>query len=374
MAKGKGKKTRRIHDWQQRYQGAEDERDPTPRRQKVAPRAVKLPPARLLSPEDNLDALPKAVGMVEGFPPGVVLVRVGGQQHLRCGIVKTFRAPERATTLAVGDEVTVALSRSDPGAAQDADGDRVDGMILSRAPRRSALSRPQPRSDKRHGLYDYQPFEKVIVANMDLLAIVVSVNSPPIRPRLIDRYLIAAERGEMGVVLVVNKTDLDALPAWLGEEMARRGVAVVACSAVTGDGLATLAAALQGRRSVLAGASGAGKSTLINALIPRANAFTQEVSEKTLRGRHTTTAACVYEVPGGGIVVDTPGIRELGMPIDPAQLPWYFPEFEPLSPQCKFRDCTHTHEPQCAVRDAVEQGRIPTRRYESYVKLLETIR
>lgn len=372
MAKGKGKKSRRIHDWQQRYQGAEDDRDPTPRRQKVAPRAVKLPQARLEAPEANLDDLPKVVGMVAGFPPGTVLVRVG-QQYLRCGIVKTFRAPERATTLAVGDEVTVALSRSDPGAAQDADGDRVDGMILSRAPRRSALSRPQPRSDKRHGLYDYQPFEKVIVANMELLAIVVSVSNPPIRPRLIDRYLIAAERGEMGVVLLVNKIDLEALPDWLEKEMALRGVAIVACSAVTGQGLTALVAALQGRRTVLAGASGAGKSTIINALIPGADAFTQEVGEKTLRGRHTTTAACVYDLPGGGVVVDTPGIRELGMPIDPAQLPWYFPEFDPFVHSCHFSNCTHTHEPDCAVIAAVENSQISHHRYDSYLRMRESL-
>ncbi|MEI7835975.1 MAG: GTPase RsgA, partial [Planctomycetota bacterium] len=260
MAKGKGKKSRRIHDWQQRYQGAEEDRDSTARRQKVAPRGVKIPTSRLEAPEANLDDLPKAVGMVEGFMPAVVFVHVG-DQHLRCGIVKTFRSPERASPLAVGDEVTVALSRADPGAAQETDGDRVDAMILSRAPRRSALSRPQPRSDKRHGLYDCQPFEKVIVANMELLAIVVSVNSPPIRPRLIDRYVIAAERGEMSVVLVVNKIDMEPAPAWLGEEMTRRGIRVVTCSAITGQGIDSLVTTLRGRRSVLAGASGAGKST-----------------------------------------------------------------------------------------------------------------
>ena len=372
MAKGKGKKSRRIRDWQQRYQGAEDDRDLTARRQKVGVRGVKLPPSRVEAPEANLDDLPKAVGMVEGFPPAMVLVRAE-QRHLRCGIVKTFRSSERASRLAVGDEVTVALSRSDPGAAQDADGDRVDAMILSRAPRRSALSRPQPRSDKRHGLYDYQPFEKVIVANMELLAIIVSVNSPPIRPRLIDRYLIAAERGEMSVLLVVNKIDMEPAPAWLGEEMARRGIAVTACSAATGEGMDSLAAALRGRRSVLAGASGVGKSTLINALIPGADAFTQEVREKTLRGKHTTTTACVYDFPGGGLVVDTPGIRELGMPIDPAQLPWYFPEFDAFVHSCHFSNCTHTHEPDCAVIAAAENGQIPPRRYDSYRRLRESL-
>ncbi|MCY2925473.1 MAG: ribosome small subunit-dependent GTPase A [Planctomycetota bacterium] len=107
--------------------------------------------------------------------------------------------------------------------------------------------------------------------------------------------------------------------------------------------------------------------------MPRADAFTQEVSEKTLRGRHTTTAACVYEVPGGGIVVDTPGIRELGMPIDPAQLPWYFPEFDAFVHSCHFSNCTHTHEPGCAVLAAVENNQIPHRRYDSYVRMRESL-
>ncbi|MCY2930705.1 MAG: ribosome small subunit-dependent GTPase A [Planctomycetota bacterium] len=366
MAKGKGKKSRRIRDWQQRYQGAEEDRDLTARRQKVAARGVKIPADRLEAPETNLEELPKADS------PAMVVVRVG-DEHLRCAIVKTFRSPERASALAVGDEVTLALSRSDPGAAQESDGDRVDAMILSRAPRRSALSRPQPRSDKKHGLYDYEPFEKVIVANMELLAIVVSVNYPPIRPRLIDRYLIAAERGEMAVLLIVNKIDMEPAPAWLAEEMARRGIAMTACSAATGQGMDALADALRGRRSVLAGASGVGKSTLINALIPGAEAFTQEVKEKTLRGRHTTTAACVYDFPGGGLVVDTPGIRELGMPIDPAQLAWYFPEFDPFAQSCHFSDCTHTHEPGCAVIAAVENSQVSRRRYDSYVRLRESL-
>jgi ribosome biogenesis GTPase len=372
MAKGKGKSGRRIRDWEQRYQDGEGARDTTARRQKLASRAVKLPADRLEMPEANLDDLPKAQGMVAGFCPGVVVVRVGGAD-IRCGMVKTFRSPEGASALAVGDEVTVALSRRDPGAAQEADRNRADGLILSRAPRRSALSRPQPRSDKRHGAYDYETFEKVIVANMELLAIVVSVNYPPIRPRLIDRYLIAAERGEMTAALVVNKIDVGPPPPWLADEMSQRGVPVLPCSAATGQGLPELASALRGRRSVLAGASGVGKSTLINVLIPGADIFTQEVRRKNLRGRHTTTAACIYDVPGGGLVVDTPGIRELGMPIDPAELPWYFPEFAAFVHSCRFSNCTHTHEPGCAVLAAVENSQIPRRRYESYLRLRETL-
>jgi ribosome biogenesis GTPase len=94
---------------------------------------------------------------------------------------------------------------------------------------------------------------------------------------------------------------------------------------------------------------------------------------KDERGRHTTTSAAVYDLPGGGMLVDTPGLRELGMSLDAEELPWYFPEFEPFAPQCRFNDCTHTHEPDCAVIAAVEAGRIPPRRYESYLRILETL-
>ncbi|MCK4602480.1 MAG: ribosome small subunit-dependent GTPase A, partial [Phycisphaerae bacterium] len=144
--------------------------------------------------------------------------------------------------------------------------------------------------------------------------------------------------------------------------------------AVTGQGLEDLRAALLGRRSVLAGASGVGKSTLINALVPEADAATRAIRMKDQRGRHTTSAAVVYDLPKGGVIIDTPGIRELGVGLKAGELPWYFPEFEPLSPQCKFNNCTHTHEPDCAVVRAVEEGNILPRRYESYLRILESLK
>jgi ribosome biogenesis GTPase len=116
-----------------------------------------------------------------------------------------------------------------------------------------------------------------------------------------------------------------------------------------------------------------GKTALINALVPGASEATGAVREADGRGRHTTSAALVYDLPGGGIIVDTPGIRELGMNLTAAELPWYFPEFEPLAPVCRFNDCTHTHEPDCAVVAAVEAGQISRRRYESYLRIMDSL-
>ena len=124
---------------------------------------------------------------------------------------------------------------------------------------------------------------------------------------------------------------------------------------------------------MLAGASGVGKSTLVNALVPGAGAAVREVRAKDDRGRHTTSAATVYDLPGGGLLVDTPGIREIGIRLTAEELSWYFPEFEPLQSRCRFRNCSHTHEPACAVQAAVEAGEISPRRFESYLRILATL-
>jgi len=236
----------------------------------------------------------------------------------------------------------------------------------------------------------------VIAANMDVLLIVASTCQPPLRPRLIERFLIVAERGEMRPVVMVNKIDLAAPEPGLVEQLRELGPEVVLGSARTGQGLEGLRRLLAGRRSVLAGASGVGKSTLINALVPGADAATGEIRMKDQRGRHTTAATAVYELPAcelppappppaaadlpklpfdiaGGLLVDTPGVRELALAIEPEQLPWYFPEFEPHVPHCRFSNCTHIHEPDCAVLAAVQAGQIPFRRYESYARMRQSL-
>ncbi len=367
----KGKSQRRRKDWHQRYRSGEDFDHAPTGRQRIGEKAVKIPAYRLEAQEENLDALPRAEGLVVAMFRGGAIVRVE-RRDLLCGIAKAFRAPEGATALAVGDRVTVALTEHADEAASG-DKDRADGMVVARELRETVLSRPRPRSDKRRDEYDDEPFEKVIAANMDLLLIVAATRQLALRPGMIDRFLIIAERGELEPVLVVNKVDLAEPNAEAVAVFEDLGLDIHRVSALKRECLEPLAQKLNGRRSVLAGASGVGKSTLVNALVPEAEIATRSVRAKDERGRHTTSQAVVYELPGGGVLVDTPGVRELGIHIDRYELPWYFPEFEALAWGCKFRDCTHTHEPACTIRQAVEEERIPRRRYESYLRILEAV-
>jgi len=373
MAKRKGKSRHRI-DWQARFEAGDDDGVDHKARGRLTQRQVKLPPRDLEAGAEQLDGLPRIEGMVVGMFPGGAEVRTGeGGNVLLCMIAKTFRAPEGSTALAVGDIVTLAASRRDHHNASDDDPDRADGMILSRQPRETALSRPAPRSGKRRDAYKTEVFESVIAANMDVLLIVAATREPPLRPRLIQRYLIIAERGELEPILVINKIDLAPADDEAIENFRQTEIRVVSVSAETGEGIDKLTEHLAGRRSILAGASGVGKTTLINRLVPGADGPTRTVRPTDQRGRHTTSAASVYELPGGGILVDTPGIRELGLPIDPAELPWYFPEFDQFTPDCKFNNCTHTHEPDCAVAAAVSEGLIPEKRFETYLQLLDSL-
>ncbi|MGB2821902.1 MAG: ribosome small subunit-dependent GTPase A [Phycisphaerae bacterium] len=391
--KGKGKSGRRIKGWHGRYHAGEDAEKKAHRGRKHTRRAVKLPPDRLAAPEQDQEDLPKAEGLVVAVYRRGATVRIGAEEVF-CAIAKTFRAAENASALAVGDVATVALTQAHhtDGHLQ-IDGDRTEGMILSRRLRETALSRPRPTSARRVDRYQTDVFEQVIAANMDVLLIVAATRQPKLRPRLIERFLIVAERGELEPLLAVNKIDLAPPPKETVRELRDLGVDILPCSALTGEGLDALRARLAGRRSVLAGASGVGKSALINALVPDAGAATRAIRMKDQRGRHTTAAAAVYDLPAlgahasasgeqaelpvgvgpGGILVDTPGVRELGFAIDLEDLPWYFPEFEPFVPECHFNNCTHTHEPGCALLAAVEAGHVLRRRYESYLRIRESL-
>ena len=360
-----------MKGWDARLRQDDEHVDDARQGESLLAKHVKLPPSRVQGPGDDIDpGGPAQEGMVTAFFPGGAYVRLGGRELL-CSIAKTFRGFEGATALAVGDDVTVALAP--PHGDTRIDKQRADGVILSRRTRRTALARPQPTSDKRRDAHE-EGFEKVIVANMDALAIIAAIRRPALRTGLIDRFLIMAERGRLRPMIVVNKIDLERPAPHLLSELSGGGDAdVLAVSAQTGEGLDILRAALAGRRTVMAGASGVGKSSLINAIVPGADLPSQAVRAKDQRGRHTTAAATVHELPGGGMVVDTPGIRELAVEMGASELPWYFPDIAALAPRCKFNDCSHTHEPQCAVIAAVEAGRLDPRRYESYLRILDTL-
>jgi len=375
MARRKGKSQRRVKDWTRRYREEDLSSLDADQTETLQPPRVKLPAFRSEQAPDESEVAgrPRAEGMVTGLLPGGAYVRIGGQD-LPCSLAGTFRPPEGTSALAVGDRVTVALA-ADRHLSTDknADKQRADGLIVSRQIRQTALARPQPMSGKRRGQQDEELFEKVLAANMEILLIVASMRQPPLRPGLIDRFCIAAERGRMRPIVVINKIDLTQPDAALLRDLAARDIPAFCCSALRKTGLAELLQALQAHSSVLAGASGVGKSTLINALVPEADLPTRTIRMKDQRGRHVTAAVTLHELPAGGMIADTPGVRELAVEMQETELPWYFPELSALAGKCRFNNCTHTHEPGCAVRSAVEAGEIPAHRYDSYLRIRETI-
>ena len=232
-------------------------------------------------------------------------------------------------------------------------------------PRATALSRTDPHNPH---------LERVIAANIDVVVNVVSINSPPLRPGLIDRYLIAIGKSGAAPLICVNKIDLLESPGDLRPLRAyeESGIQVVLCSATTREGLDRLADALAGKLCVFAGHSGVGKSSLVNALDPHLSIATSEVSEANEKGRHTTTSSALYRLPNGATVIDTPGIREFGLwNVTKADLRRYYREFD--GHRCAFSDCSHTHEPACGVKAAVDAGKISEARYEGYQRILASL-
>ena len=242
----------------------------------------------------------------------------------------------------------------------------VEGQRVKRIlPRRTFLSRPDPGNPR---------LEKVVAANMDIVVIVVAVADPPLHPGLIDRYLIAIERGGAEAAICVNKCELDGSAAIEPALQPYRSLPapIVICSAHTGAGIDDLRAIIAGKLCVFVGHSGVGKSSLLNALLPDAGAATGAVSDGTGKGRHTTTRSRIYDLAGGARVIDTPGVREFGLwKLDPVEVRLYFHDFDEAAAKCRFSDCTHLHEPDCMVRAQVEAGQIASSRYQRYKSICE---
>jgi ribosome biogenesis GTPase len=258
---------------------------------------------------------------------------------------------------------TVATDHRHPLAAGDwvrvraGDG---EGVIQAIEPRRSALCRDS--RGRRH----------VIVANVDQVVIVGSAAQPDLKPALVDRLLVAAESAGIRPLICINKADLTE-PAGLVPIMgvfARMGYPVVLCSATTGLGLERLAAELAGRVTAVVGQSGVGKSSLLNALDPALALPVAAVSRENEKGRHTTTTARLVPHRFGGWFVDTPGVRQFQpWELVPAEAPAAFRDLRPLANLCRFPDCSHTHENDCAVKHAVADGLLDTRRWQSCCQL-----
>jgi ribosome biogenesis GTPase len=259
----------------------------------------------------------------------------------------------------VGDWVTISLNP---------DG---TGNIEAVAERHSVLSRSRPSAYNVRRLAVDR--EQVLVANPDQIVMVFSIKKPRPSLRKLDRFLVVAELNELPAIICVNKIDL--LP---NSEQARKtfhvyediGYQLLYTSVKSGAGIDQLAAILRQKISVMTGSSGVGKSSLLNAIQPGLGLSVSEVSQATEKGLHTTRHAEMFPLDDGGYVVDTPGIRGLALfDVEPGELDAYFREIAPLVPLCQFSDCTHRHEPGCAVRAALEDGRVSPARYDSYLRL-----
>jgi len=296
---------------------------------------------------------------------GACMLLLENGELQRATVRGRWMGPRKAlgNTVVVGD---LAHWESSPGAGKEA------VVVSAVEPRRNAFSR---RAPGKHAV------EQVVAANLDQVVVVASFGEPPFSAGLTDRVLCQAAVAGIPARLAINKSDLapggPAGPevASLLEDYERAGVHGHVVCARSGDGLQGLHDACRGRRSLFVGHSGVGKSTLLSAMVPGLELLAGRVNPKTGKGRHTTTAAWLLRPEAGLELVDTPGVRAFGLwGIDPAEVPRLYPEIAPFLGQCRFRDCEHEAEPGCAVRQAVVEGKIGARRFDSMRKLREELR
>ena len=328
----------------------------------MANRRLTIQQKRRIQHKQHQTTLPGAAAVAEGNlgaeQEGIVITRFGKQADVLPPDFlpgdKPFRCHIRATIneLVTGDAVIWRTGKP-------------TGVVEATRPRNSVISRPDSRGRLRP-----------VAANVDRIAIVLAPQPEP-HPNLIDRYLVAAEDQDIRPLLLLNKVDLlkandpiDALLATYG----LLGYDILRVSAVSGVGLEELLAYFSRHTSVLVGQSGVGKSSLINLLHPPAAAQVGELSTVKAKGRHTTTSATLYRLPGGGNLVDSPGIREFGLGyLDNRAVAEGFIEFRPFLGGCRFRDCIHLKEPGCAILDAVSRNVITTQRHLSYQQIIRDL-
>lgn len=285
-------------------------------------------------------------------------IQTDGGQLFECKVKGSFRLKGIRSTnpVAVGDVVTFTPGTDGQTAFIDGIEDRRNYIIR----RASNLSKQS----------------HIIAANVDMAALVVTIAHPQTSTTFIDRFIASAEAYRVPVLIIFNKTDL-----YNEEELVQMnelaslyqaiGYTCLACSATEGNGINELRAELQGKTTLLSGNSGVGKSTLLNLLVPDAKAKTAEISTAHDAGMHTTTFSQMYFLPQGGALIDTPGIKGFGtFDMEREEVSHYFREIFSTSDGCRFGNCTHTHEPGCAVLQAVVEGLIAESRYTSYLSML----
>ncbi len=311
---------------------------------------------QIKAPELNMPEALQVHGLVLNVHRRTCIVRIDGEAQ------EQVRAIYRATAIeelgefpAVGDRVVVGQSTEDG-----------DYYLLRVLPRTSALQRPGTRGRSHQQLTQ--------AANIDQVVIVCSVAQPEFNYGFADRFLLAAATSNLPLIMVLNKMDLvDEIPAHI-LDFAEIVQGLIPVSCENGQGMDKLQKALIGKSSVFSGQSGVGKSSLVNILVPDAELLTGEVRSKDGKGRHTTTSSSLFDLPQGGVVIDTPGIRALGLvDYEAIDLARSFPGFFPDGIfTCKFNDCLHLEEPGCAVQAAIEKDEIPLQRWLSYERILNS--
>lgn len=276
------------------------------------------------------------------------------------GKMKIDKNISSTNPVAVGDIVQME--------PEEEDGDRA--MIYAVENRNNYIVRVSPHN--RHQKH-------IVAANLDLALLIATIVEPQTSLGFIDRFLVTAEAYHIPAILVINKTDLlepedqETLDRWT-EIYTEAGYRVMPLSAHIKETLEPLKEMLKDRTTLFSGHSGVGKSTLINQLIPDLDLRTEIVSDYSGKGQHTTTFAEMFDLPGGGDIIDTPGVKEFGL-IDMSQdeLAQYYPEMRRLLSQCRFANCRHINEPDCAVKTAVEAGTVSEERYNSYLSIWESV-
>ncbi|MBK9982747.1 MAG: ribosome small subunit-dependent GTPase A [Saprospiraceae bacterium] len=300
-----------------------------------------------------------------------VVVKVTGSWHeirladnsiLPSRMAGKLRMEDIKTTnpVGVGDRVTVQYDA----------GETTKGLITEILPRANYIVRQSPR--KKHDLH-------LLAANVDQAILVTTIVSPMLKIGFIDRFLLMTEPHNIPVVIVVNKNDLfgeeeDEIFGGLKILYEDIGYQVISCSGITGEGLEELKSILQNKTSLVAGQSGVGKSTLINSIEPGLSLKTDEISDYSGKGQHTTTFAEMHPLTFGGNIIDTPGIKMLSYNnLEPLDVAHNFREFFVISKNCRFLNCLHKEEPGCAVKAAIEAGRVSSLRYDHYLQIMSEI-
>jgi len=350
----------RTSDWTKRFQSSEGQDDAV-RGERISGRG-ELTRKRTIMVDDTTGAAAEG-GAVLGVDLAACLAgRVLSVQ----GLTSTVQALDGSIHHCATRRLLRTLSTDQRHVV--AAGDRV--QFRPAAGNEGVIERIEPR----HGVISRtsRGRQHTIVANVDQLLIVSSAAEPYMKPNLIDRFLVSAERNKIRPLIVINKVDLverATLQPLVGV-YSQMGYRVLLVSAATGFGVERLRRALAGRATAVAGQSGVGKSSLLNSVEPDWSLRVAGVSEETQKGRHTTTTARLLPLACGGYVVDTPGIRQFQLwDIVREEVAGYYRDLRPFESKCRFPNCTHTHEASCAVKDAVADGWLDARRYESYCHL-----